>query len=430
MAAKREISQSAYSAADQHLRTALEVLPKLPESVERDRTELDVLKDYGVTLFVLKGWYIPEVGEVYKRARELCRKLGETQQLMSVLFGLTAFHLCRAELGICENHVNEMMSLGCSSPEDKAVMVDWSFGATRFFMGDFAAAHQKFVQAIDHYDRKRHRAIGFSVGQDLCAGSLIYDAIALLILGFPDRAERRLEESLSLAHELGYPFTLTYCVSIAAKYCCTRRDFDRLPGFIRETRILAHEHGFRFWEEGICAYELMGLAFQGKKEELKASFQRAKKFSEVGYDLAGTWYRANMAEGLSVVGRLGAAVPLLTEAFDMMNRNGERYAESEISRIRGVLVLKQIEGRECSEVEQHSAQLEAERAFREAQEIARRQGAKLYELRAATHLSRLLSQGRRRDEARHILSGIYDSFTEGFDAPDLRDAKSVLDESI
>src|SRR5205085_11033467 len=131
---------------------------------------------------------------------------------------------------------------------------------TKFFTGEFTKAHANFEEAIRHYDRKRHRGIGFTVGQDLCAGSLIYDAIALLMLGFPDRAERRFQESLSLARDLGYPFTLTYCLVIAAKYCCIRRDFERLPEFVSEAGSLAHEHGFTFWEEGITAYELIGLA--------------------------------------------------------------------------------------------------------------------------------------------------------------------------
>ncbi|MBV8454761.1 MAG: AAA family ATPase [Deltaproteobacteria bacterium] len=428
-AGQRALARSANREAIRHLSNGLELLARLPESTERDRKELDFLNDYGVTLFVLKGWYIPEAGDVYRRAQELCRKLGETHQLMTVLFGLAAFHLCRAELAVCESCVTEMMSIGSSSPSEKAVMVSWTAGATKFFMGEFTEAHQNLEQAIRHYDRRRHKGISFLVGQDLCAGSLMYDAMVLLILGFPDRAEQRFEESLSLARELGYPFTLAYCLVMAAKYCCIRRDFDRLPGLIEAARTVAREQGFSFWEEGVTAYELIGLALQGKSEELKISFQRAKKYSEIGYELAGTWMRANMAEGFAILGRYNAANRSLTEAVEMLNRNGERYAESEIARIRGVLALRQIEGRECGAGELHAARAAAEQEFREAQKIAHRQGAKLYELRAATHLGRLLTRMDRRDEGRRILCEIYDTITEGFDAPDLRDLKRALQEA-
>jgi hypothetical protein len=216
---------------------------------------------------------------------------------------------------------------------------------------------------------------------------------------------------------------------MAAKYCCVRRDFSRLPKLIESARIIAREQGFKFWEEGVTAYELIGLALQGKSEELKISSQRAKKYSEIGYELAGTWMRANMAEGFTILGRYNAAHRSLNEAFEMMNRNGERYAESEIARIRGVLALNEIEGRECDAAELQAAQGEAEQQFREAQKIAYHQGAKLYELRAATHLGRLLTRTDRRDEARHILSEIYDTVTEGFDAPDLQNLKRTLQEA-
>lgn len=428
-AGKRALARFANQEAIRHLSNGLELLARLPESADRDRPELELLNDYGVTLFVLRGWYVPEAGDVYKRARELCRKLGATQQLMTVLFGLAAFYLCRAELAACETCVGEMKSLASSSPSDKALMVAWTLGATKFFLGEFAEAHENLGQTIRHYDPRRHRGIGFLVGQDLCAGSLMYDAMTLLILGFPDRAEQRFQESLSLARELGYPFTLTYCLVIGAKYCCIRRDFDRLPELTRAARTLAHEHGFTFWEDGVTAYELIGWALQANSEELKASSQRAKRYSEIGYELAGTWMRANMAEGFTILGRFNAANRSLNEAFEMMNRNGERYAGSEIARIRGVLALRQIEGRECDAAELQAAQVEAEQAFREAQKIAHHQGAKLYEIRAAIHLARLLIRTDRRDEGRRTLSAIYETITEGFDAPDLRDLKRALQEA-
>jgi predicted ATPase len=71
---------------------------------------------------------------------------------------------------------------------------------------------------------------------------------------------------------------------------------------------------------------------------------------------------------------------------------------------------------------------EAENCFRRAIEIARNQSAKSWELRATTSLAWLLVQRGRRDEARAMLAGIYNWFTEGFDTADLKDAKGLLDE--
>ncbi len=428
MAARREILQSAYQSALNHLKTGLELVSKLPATQERDRTELNLLMDYGLTVIALKGWYQPEVGDAYKRARELCIRLGDSQKLLSVLSGLAVHHLNRAELKLSRADADEMNLLSSAPRDEKLILVGWSAGNAQFFMGEFGAAHESYRQVVSCYERPRHRRLAFLIGQDPCVSSLNYDALTLLILGFPDQAERRLQESLSLARDLGHPFTLAVCLTLAAKYCCLRRDFDRLPEFVRETTGLSHDYGFTMYEEGIAVYEIIGLASQKKIEELRASLARSKRFSEIRYELASTWSRSTLAEALANLGRIRPALALLSEASQMMIRNDERYVESEIIRIRGVLALKQIDEHERTADERQSAQAQAERTFREAKAIARGQGAKLFELRAATDLSRLLVQLSRSDEARTILGETYNSFAEGFDVPDLQIARSVLEE--
>ena len=71
---------------------------------------------------------------------------------------------------------------------------------------------------------------------------------------------------------------------------------------------------------------------------------------------------------------------------------------------------------------------EAEESFKRAVEIAQHQGAGMFTLRAATSLARLWGENSKRDEARELLAPIYDWFTEGFDTPDLKEAKALLDE--
>jgi predicted ATPase len=80
-------------------------------------------------------------------------------------------------------------------------------------------------------------------------------------------------------------------------------------------------------------------------------------------------------------------------------------------------------------LKQHDANaVEAQSCFERAIEIARKQSAKSWELRATTSLARLLNQQGRRDEARTTLADIYGWLTEGFDTADLKDARALLDE--
>lgn len=76
----------------------------------------------------------------------------------------------------------------------------------------------------------------------------------------------------------------------------------------------------------------------------------------------------------------------------------------------------------------HARAAEAEECFRTAIEAARRGDRRLLELRAATSLSRLLQTRGKREDARHLLTGICARFTEGFETADLREARVLLDE--
>ena len=424
LAAKREISQSAYTSAHRHLQEAFQILPKVSQG-ERDRTELELLVDYGVTLVVLRGWYVPEMADVYKRARELCRKLGETQRLAPVLCGLWSSHQVKGELKLALGYAEEIASLTSISNDDRTLLTGWCIGSTQFFMGQFDRAHARFQSGVRSYDRAKHRSLTLGAGMDLGAISLIYDALTLLIMGYPDQATRRMKESLALTRELDSPFTLVVCLNMVAKFYCLNREFDQLPEIVQETLALAREHGFAFWEESIAGYRTIGLAARRKTEELSESLRDASKFTDLKYELAISWARSTLAEAFISMGRFKTARNLLAEATNIMERNDERYVESEIKRIRGVLALKQVDP---SSGALESAQLEAERNFRDAREIARNQGARLFELRAATELCRLLARTGRCDEGRRMLADTYESFKEGFDAPDLKEAERLLDE--
>ncbi len=427
LAAKREIAKSAYESALQQLTTARELVSRLAPGFERDRVELDLLIDYGVTLLVLKGFYVPELGEVYQRAASLCKKLGEAHRLMPVLFGLSSFHLVRAELKLARRHIEEMRMLPLDSKGTLTILSGWLMGNAEFFMGRLSDAHHQFERATALYDRSMHRSLVMQSGQDPCVSSLIYDAMALLIMGLGDQSEHRLTEAVSLARELDHPFTLTVCLLTAANYFCIRRDFKRLPAVVAETSALASEHGFAFYKESIKAFEIIGLAFEGRIDELRAKSRSSKRFSELRYELALTWAQSTLAEAFANLGLVAVASSLLSDAIAKMNRNDERFVEAEIQRIRGVLTLSQLAGNSPSSEETINAHAQAEQAFRDAHTLASRRGAKLFALRASASLATLLTNTSRRHQGEEMLNQCLSSFTEGFDSPDLIEARAILE---
>lgn len=116
------------------------------------------------------------------------------------------------------------------------------------------------------------------------------------------------------------------------------------------------------------------------------------------------------------MGRAEDALAFVAEGFDVISETQELWTVPEVHRVRGELYAS-------------LSQLgEAEAAFNTALAIAGKQGARWWELRAAVSLARLWQSQSKIDRARDLLAPIYTWFSEGFDTPDLKEAKALLDE--
>ena len=126
-------------------------------------------------------------------------------------------------------------------------------------------------------------------------------------------------------------------------------------------------------------------------------------------------FLALLDKACEIAGQIEKAVTHLDDALQIVERTGEVWFVAELYRHKGQLLLQQ----------GHTE--EAEELYRKALAIAREQGAKLWELRAAASLAGLRRDRGRRAEARDLLAPVYGWFTEGFDTADLKDAKALLD---
>jgi predicted ATPase len=367
------------------------------------------------------------MGSTYKRAHELCQSLDDDLSLFSVLSGLWSYHLVRGEHTMAISYTDEMIGLAPRMQNDgMLIQADWASGCSRFFKGQFTEAHASLERGQGLYDRQKHRALAFQFGQDPCVSCHSFDAMTLWILGYPDQAEKKAQEAIRLARDLGYPFTLTWCLSMIGKYYSMRHDYAGAERVIAEGLTLTKEYGFSFFTESLIAYRVIGSAAQGRIDQMTAGGGNPGGFSAAGYELAHTWARSAIAEALGNLGQVDIALALLAEARELMERNDERYVESEIHRIHGELKLKHAARSSSTPEIVTKAESEAEQSFLRAIEIARERGAKTLELRAATSLSRMLMNSGRHAEALRFLQPIHDWFTEGFDWPELLSAKSIL----
>ena len=178
-------------------------------------------------------------------------------------------------------------------------------------------------------------------------------------------------------------------------------------------------------ETGVASFSAMAttlhgaaLLAQGRYEEGIAGMRRGISAIRATGGTPNTGFLCHLAIGLGKVGRPEEGLQVLEEEFASVAKTGAQLHGPWLHHVKGELLLAQ----------NPSDLAEAERCFGAAIEIARRQSARLPELRATTNLARLLAKQGRRDEARAMLAEIYGWFTEGFDTADLKDAKALLDE--
>ena len=181
---------------------------------------------------------------------------------------------------------------------------------------------------------------------------------------------------------------------------------------------LAEKMGLvNLWADAIPRHGAALIA-QGRYEEGIAEMSRGISAICATGGKPYTWYFYLLASGLGKIGRYEEGLQMVEEGFASIVKTGEQQGSPGLHHVKGELLLAQ----------NPSYVAEAELCFRTAIEIARRQSARYMELRATTSLARLIAKQGRRDEARAMLAKIYGWFTEGFDTPDLKDAKTLLDE--
>jgi predicted ATPase/class 3 adenylate cyclase len=426
LAGRQAAQRSANAEAIGHFTAALELLKTLPDTHERTRQELTLQIALGVPLMAIRGYAAPEVERTYTRARELCQQLGEAPQLFTTLWGLWMFHMVRGELQATRELGEQLLGLA-RDEQDPALLLEAhrALGAALLNIGEFVLARDHLEQALALYDFQKHRSLVFRYGQDLGVSCQIQVARALWYLGYPEQALKKIRESFTLAHELAHPFTLALAQTFAAWVYQFRREAQAVQDIAEANITLSSEQGFPLFSAFGTFFRGWALAEQGQVEEgIAQARQGVTALRTGGAELGQSHRLALLAEMYGRVGRVEEGLAALAESLSLVNKNGEHSHESELYRIKGELTLEQSSVKSLGS----SVQKEAEGCFLKAIDVARRQSAKSWELRAVMSLSRLWQQQGKKEEAQQTLAEVYGWFTEGFDTADLQEAKTLLEE--
>jgi predicted ATPase len=284
-------------------------------------------------------------------------------------------------------------------------------------MGEFEALRGATLEVMCRYDRSKHFESAYTyIGHDSWVCARAFYSVALWAMGFPDQASETARRAIDDARQVNHPFTLAHGLMNACTTFQLLGDRDACARAAEEAVEVAGENGFpwplafaRFLQGWVHCID--GDADTGIRMMLDGA-AHPNSASRRSYMLG------VIANAQIEAGQLEAAFSNLESALTESKTLGTASYDAEIIRLQGRCLLMQA-GTGVETVEER---------YRLALDIARKQGAKSFEVRSATDLARFLRDQGKLTDARDLLRPVYGWFTEGFDTLDLKQAKALLDE--
>ena len=414
----RGLERSANVEAIGHLTKGLSIVRALPESPERDAQELQFLNPLGTSYMAARGYAAPEVEPVFRRASELCERLGDPIQQVAIMRGVAGWHLMHCDFKVCTDFAAYAMELAEEFNAPEFMMVALTFlGVVALYRGDFTGARQYSARAVSEYDDPERTHIWpSSTGEDCGLPCRNYLALSLWHSGYPDQALQLSRLTIALARTIGHPFSLAYALSHAGSLLESCQLGEEAQAAGEEQITIATEQGFALWHATGTLCRGGGLVSQANLDGLPLLVEGIERYRASGAELGLSEYLRQLGDAYTRAGQFQQALTAINDGLSFAQKNDERFQEAELHRLRGELHL--------AESDDHSA---AEACFHTAIETARRQQSRAWELRATTSLARLWQRQARAGEARDALAAVYESYTEGFTTPDLVDARALLE---
>ena len=418
-AGTRAFERSANAEAITRFSKGLEVVRTLTPSREQAREELQLYLALGPALQATKGFGAVEVEDAYTRAQQLCERVGDSRETFKALWGVWLLRTMQGKVQTGRRIGDKLLALAHRLGDPALVLEGHhALWASLSWLGEPVVAQEHLDKGMVLYDREQHRShIFFYGGHDPGVCCRKFAGISSWVRGYPSRALESSIAGIALAEELSHGLT----TALALVWGCAVRQFR---GEVDVTRAqadaaiaLSTEQGFPQWLAAGEIFAGWARAEQGEREAGIAGIRRGlHAYRTTGAQVWIPYFLSLLAVEYLQHGEPEAASDTIAESLDVAGRTGQYVWLAELHRLEGEIALARSPGDTAA----------AERCFREAIGVAVRQSARSWELRAVTSLARLLAREGRGAEARAMLGSTYEWFSEGFDTPDLQEARRVL----
>jgi class 3 adenylate cyclase/predicted ATPase len=423
-AGQRSLARSALIEAAQQLARALAQIATLPGTPALRREEIKLQVALINSLMHVKGYAAPETKAATEKARLLIEKaetLGESPDdplmLFSVLYGFwgASYNVFNGG-AVCEL-AGQFLALAEKQGATVPLMIGHRLmGSSLLLTGNVAESRAHFDQALALHDPAKHRPLTTRFGQDVGVSILMFRSQALWLLGYPESALADADRGLKDAREIGHAPTLMIALANITHILCGNYGIANTN--LQDLVALADEKGVIWWQA-------LGMSLQGYLSAVTGETSNSVRTISTALTV---WRSTGstvfiplsllfLATAYAELGQLNDAGRCIGEAMTVIEKTKERWFEAEVNRIAGEIALKSPEPNTG----------EAEAHFVRALAVARKQGAKSLELRAAMSMAGLWRDQGKRSEARDLLAPVYAWYTEGLGTIDLKKAKALLD---
>jgi len=421
-AGQNAVTRNAPREAASHLERAIGLLRAIPATAEPAEQELNLQIALGSQLMSIHGWADPKVERAYARAQALAEEVVDAPRLFPALWGLWLYCWGRGELSRARALGEHLLQLsGHAGDRTLTLQAHHALWPTLFSLGELREACDYSMQGIALYRGGAPSRGPVYGNHDPGVCALYFGAWALCLLGLPDRAVEMSVQSTALARQLAHPFSEALSLFFAA---AVRQCRDE-PAAVRECAAaaveLARAHGFGLvlaWATTLVGW---AMSREGQADDGIATVRRGMAAAQqTGSEQFRPYFLGLLADACASAGRAGEGLAAVREALAAAASTGERSYVAELLRLEGELAML-VGGRA-------PAWTCAEESLRKALEVARRQGARALELRAALSLGRLWRALGRESEAGALVAGVYGAFSEGLGTVTLREARAFLEE--
>ena len=388
------------------------------EAARRQRlTHLQVA--YGNALLQARGYGAPEMTEAFARARKSTSGDKDAPGRLAADYGLWVGSYVRGELPSMRAHAAAFLSdVGASPESPEAGVAHRAAGMTCWFAGEYREARDHLERALALFQPGRDDDLAFRFGHDAGASAMFSLAVASWPLGEVDRAISLIDRMQTRIAGLTHVGTLAVGRMHAALFELMRGEHARVAPNVFELVRLAREHDLpkqgafgvflEGWATGASGAPADGLADMRRGVELLRE-QNVLYFDGL--------LKIALAEAEARAGDAERAVAILDEALSAVDRTGSRAFEAELHRARGELQFRRDPANPAT----------AEDAFLTAIAVAKQQGTRSFQLRAALSLAKLYQSTGRPADAHAILAPAVEGFSPTSKMPEIDEARALLD---